>query len=114
MGDHDGVAAAISFRIFFGAAKHFAYEVRHTVGMVFGHLPEDRTDEVVFQDFVVEDPEKVLQGNFTSGPLSPRVINLDPVLIGVLEKKLFYAVVPKTEAFFPVGTAVIFYAIPVQ
>lgn len=69
MGDHDGVTAVVVFGISFRAAEYFGDEIGDMAGMIGGHGFKDGTDEVVLQDFVVEGPEKVLEGGFAPGPL---------------------------------------------
>ncbi len=69
VGDHDGVAAAVGFGVFFGTAEYFADEVGDMTGVIRGHLPENGTDEVILEDFIVEDPKEVLQGGFSPSPL---------------------------------------------
>jgi hypothetical protein len=69
MGDHDGMAAAVGFGVFFVTAEYFAYEVGDMAGMIRGHIPEDGSDEVILQDFIVKDPKEMLQGGFAPGPL---------------------------------------------
>jgi hypothetical protein len=69
VGDHDSMAATVFAGIFFWAAEYFGDEIGDMTGMIGGHLPENRTDKVVLQDFIVKDPEEVLQGGFAPGPL---------------------------------------------
>ena len=67
--DHHGVAAAIYFSIFFGAAEDFRDEMRHVTGMVGAHVAKNGAKQFVLQDFVVETPEKGLEGVFAAGPV---------------------------------------------
>ena len=66
--DHCGVAAAILAGVFFRTAKDFSDEVGDVLRMIGGHIAEDRTNEVVFEDLIVEDAEKLLYRFFASGP----------------------------------------------
>jgi hypothetical protein len=69
VGDHDGVATTVVSCVICGAPEDFAYEVCDMTGMIRGHIFEDGADQVVFENFLVEDLKEVLQDGFASGPL---------------------------------------------
>ena len=70
--DHNGMAATILPRIFFGTAKDFRNKMRDMPRMIRRHIPKYRTNELVFENLIIKGAEKMLDRLFAPGPFIKR------------------------------------------
>lgn len=66
--EHRCMAAAVFLRIFFRTAEDFGNKVGDMAGMVGAHRAENRPQQVVQEDLIIETAEECLEGAFASGP----------------------------------------------